>query len=147
VLALWSAVSGVIQRVGTDALPGLSGLWRPLRLTGIAFLLGGLALSGVPPLPGFWSQRLLLVSLLNERRWMLAFAVLLADALLALTTVGVFQRAFLRKEQPPALSPRRRWLNAQLLFAAAALLLAAVLAGPFHGWSRAVATGVLSLSP
>jgi NADH-quinone oxidoreductase subunit L len=49
--------AGVVQeRTGTRALDRLGGLVRPLPLTGAAFLVAALALAGVPPLSGYWSE-------------------------------------------------------------------------------------------
>jgi formate hydrogenlyase subunit 3/multisubunit Na+/H+ antiporter MnhD subunit len=146
-LALWSATSSVLGRVGTDALAGLSGLGRRLPLSGAAFLLGGLSLAGVPPLPGFWSQGPLLGALLREGRWPLGALVLAADVLLAVGVLSVFRKAFLREREAPPLQPARRWLSPQVGMAGAALIVLAVMAGPLREWGGAVAAHVLSLTP
>jgi multicomponent Na+:H+ antiporter subunit A len=146
-VALWSATSSVLGRVGTDALAGLSGLWRRLPLSGVAFLLGGLSLAGVPPLPGFWAQGPLLDALLREGRWLLGALVLAADLLLVVGVLGVFRKAFLREREAPPLIPARRWLSPQLGMAGVALIVLAVMAGPLRAWGGAVAAHVLSLTP
>ena len=49
--------AGIVQeRAGTRALDRLGGLVRALPLAGAAFLVAALALAGVPPLSGFWSE-------------------------------------------------------------------------------------------
>ncbi|PIK73235.1 NADH-quinone oxidoreductase subunit M, partial [Methylobacterium frigidaeris] len=49
--------AGIVQeRAGTRALDRLGGLFRALPLAGAAFLVAALALAGVPPLSGFWSE-------------------------------------------------------------------------------------------
>ncbi|KMO35318.1 NADH-quinone oxidoreductase subunit M, partial [Methylobacterium variabile] len=44
------------EQAGTRALDRLGGLIRALPLAGAAFLVAALALAGVPPLSGFWSE-------------------------------------------------------------------------------------------
>ncbi|MBK3404068.1 NADH-quinone oxidoreductase subunit L [Methylorubrum populi] len=53
--------AGVVQeRTGTRDLVRLGGLARLLPLAGGAFLIAALALAGVPPLSGFWSEEAVL---------------------------------------------------------------------------------------
>jgi NADH-quinone oxidoreductase subunit L len=53
--------AGVVQeRTGTRALDRLGGLLRTLPLAGAAFLVAALALAGVPPLSGYWSEEAVL---------------------------------------------------------------------------------------
>ncbi len=53
--------AGVVQeRTGTRALDRLGALIRPLPFAGAAFLVAALALAGVPPLSGFWSEEAVL---------------------------------------------------------------------------------------
>jgi NADH-quinone oxidoreductase subunit L len=53
---LFLAAGSVIHAVGTQDLFKMGGLRKPMRLTGIAFAIGGLSLSGIPPFAGFWSK-------------------------------------------------------------------------------------------
>ncbi|KMO31301.1 NADH-quinone oxidoreductase subunit M, partial [Methylobacterium variabile] len=49
--------AGIVQeQAGTRSLDRLGGLIRALPLAGAAFLVAALALAGVPPLSGFWSE-------------------------------------------------------------------------------------------
>ncbi|MFZ2631024.1 MAG: proton-conducting transporter membrane subunit [Desulfosalsimonadaceae bacterium] len=43
----------VIKRTGTGSIDALGGLMKKMRVTGITFLAGSLAISGLPPLNGF----------------------------------------------------------------------------------------------
>jgi formate hydrogenlyase subunit 3/multisubunit Na+/H+ antiporter MnhD subunit len=57
--------AGVVQRAaGTRDMNRLGGLMRPLPVTAACFLVGSIALAGLPPLNGFASEWLLLQSLL-----------------------------------------------------------------------------------
>ncbi|HYK94082.1 MAG TPA: NADH-quinone oxidoreductase subunit L [Thermoplasmata archaeon] len=53
---LFLAAGSVIHAVGTQDLFKMGGLRRTMRLTSAAFLIGGLALAGIPPFAGFWSK-------------------------------------------------------------------------------------------
>ncbi|MEM0087827.1 MAG: proton-conducting transporter membrane subunit [Thermofilum sp.] len=53
----------IVHEVGTRNLDEIGGLWKGgMRLTGAAFLIGALALAGVPPTPGFFSKEAVLAS-------------------------------------------------------------------------------------
>ncbi|MGA8537750.1 MAG: NADH-quinone oxidoreductase subunit L [Thermoplasmata archaeon] len=53
---LFLAAGSVIHAIGTQDLFKMGGLRKPMRLTSIAFLVGALSLSGIPPFAGFWSK-------------------------------------------------------------------------------------------
>jgi NADH-quinone oxidoreductase subunit L len=57
---LFLAAGAVIHSVGTRDMRKMGGLGNKLPLTRIVFLIGALALSGVPILNGFWSKELIL---------------------------------------------------------------------------------------
>jgi hydrogenase-4 component B len=46
----------VIQKTGTAAIDALGGLIKNMKVTGITFLIGSLAISGLPPFNGFVSE-------------------------------------------------------------------------------------------
>src|SRR5436309_38768 len=53
---LFLAAGAVIHAVGTNDIFRMGGLFRAMPQTGIVFIVGTLALAGVPPLAGFFSQ-------------------------------------------------------------------------------------------
>ncbi len=53
---LFLAAGSVIHAVGTQDLFKMGGLRRRMPVTWAAFLVGALALSGIPPFAGFWSK-------------------------------------------------------------------------------------------
>jgi NADH-quinone oxidoreductase subunit L len=57
---LFLAAGAVQEQTGTRALDRFGGLIRSLPLTGAVFLAAALALAGVPPLSGFWSEEAIL---------------------------------------------------------------------------------------
>ncbi|MGG1396955.1 NADH-quinone oxidoreductase subunit L [Bacillus salipaludis] len=59
---LFLAAGSVIHAVHTQNIEEMGGLWKKLRLTGPLFLIGTLAISGVPLLSGFFSKDEILAS-------------------------------------------------------------------------------------
>jgi hydrogenase-4 component B len=53
---LFMGAGVVIHKTGTRSIDALGGLIKRLRFTGIAFLIGALAISGLPPFNGFVSE-------------------------------------------------------------------------------------------
>ncbi len=86
---LFLAAGSAIHSVHTNDVRAMGGLGRSMRATSILFAIGVLALSGIPPLSGFFSKELI-VSALAEHP--LALALVLATTLLTPYYMG---RAFL----------------------------------------------------
>jgi len=78
---LFLGSGAVIHAVHSNNMSEMGGLRRRLPITFWTFLIGSLALSGVPPLAGFWSKDELLVVAEHEGHPVL-FVVLLVTALL-----------------------------------------------------------------
>jgi len=53
---LFMGAGVVIQKTGTRSIDALGGLLKNMRITGITFLIGSLAISGLPPFNGFVSE-------------------------------------------------------------------------------------------
>jgi len=53
---LFLAAGSVIHAVGTQDLFKMGGLRKAMPFTSVAFAIGALALSGIPPFAGFWSK-------------------------------------------------------------------------------------------
>ncbi len=78
---LFLGSGAVIHAVHTNNMSEMGGLRRKMPITFWTFLIGSLALAGVPPLAGFWSKDELLV-VANEGGHDFLFVVLLLTALL-----------------------------------------------------------------
>ncbi|WCK54332.1 NADH-quinone oxidoreductase subunit L [Aneurinibacillus sp. Ricciae_BoGa-3] len=59
---LFLAAGSVIHGVGTQDIFEMGGLWNKMRTTGIVFLIGCLAISGIFPFAGFWSKEEILTA-------------------------------------------------------------------------------------
>lgn len=53
---LFLAAGNIIHAVGTNDMFKMGGLWKKMPTTGWVFLIGALALSGIPPLAGYFSK-------------------------------------------------------------------------------------------
>ncbi|MEB2313537.1 MAG: NADH-quinone oxidoreductase subunit L [Sorangiineae bacterium] len=78
---LFLGAGSVIHAVHSNELAHMGGLFRRMRLTGVTFMIGALALAGVPPFAGFFSKDLILEAMVHGERW-LPLAALLAGAFL-----------------------------------------------------------------
>ena len=89
-------VSGcIIKKVGTRDMDRMGGLLGSMPLEGAAFLVGGLAISGVPPFNGFFSKLLIYMDCFKGGYY-ISFGIGLAISLLTLAYfLLAFQRIFL----------------------------------------------------
>jgi NADH-quinone oxidoreductase subunit L len=74
------------QHVDPQDMRNMGGLARKMPITFVAFLLGGLALAGVPPLSGFFSKDEILVDALNHN--LVVFALLAVTAVITAFYIG-----------------------------------------------------------
>ncbi len=96
---LFLAAGSVIHSVGTRDMRRMGGLGRQLPFVRNAFIVGALALAGVPILNGFWSKELILeVGLEGSPYWAYAF-MLLGAGLTAFYTLRMVWAVFFGEER------------------------------------------------
>lgn len=88
-------VGFVYRRMRTTVLDQLGGLFDRIPFLGGSFLLGGLAIVGMPGTPGFDAAHLLLESSIERLGALLTVAVALGNVATAGFLLWAFQRAFL----------------------------------------------------
>jgi hydrogenase-4 component B len=95
---LFLAAGSVLHATGTRNINRHGGLVRRLRWTGPCFLVGALAISGLPPLNGFFSEWLLFQSLLPGIGYPLPLVAVLVVAALGILalTAGLAAAAFVK---------------------------------------------------
>lgn len=92
---LFLAAGSVIHALdGEEMLDAMGGLWRRLPQTGIAFLIGALALAGIPGFSGFFSKDAI-VDVARERGTLAYLTALAIAALTAAYATRAFVRTFL----------------------------------------------------
>jgi len=129
---LFLGAGAVIHTLGTRDMREMGGLSRRMPLTCAVFVLGALALAGVPPLNGFWSKEMILeVGLRGGPLW--AYVVMLATVgLTALYSLRcVWMVFFARGEERPAHEAGPAMLTALIPLGVASLL-TWLLVGPFR---------------
>ena len=102
------AAGSVITALGTREIDKMGGLAKYMKFTYVGFLVSVLAMSGLPPLVGFWSKDAILSSALRGGALPTAF-VLCAFTLTALYSFRVLFRVFHGKAAPskqPVESPQ-----------------------------------------
>jgi NADH-quinone oxidoreductase subunit L len=90
---LFLAAGSVIHGAGTQDLRQMGGLWKRMPGTTIAWIAGGLALAGVPPLAGFFSKDVV-ISAVMLRAPLAGWALLAASLLTATYVARATQLAF-----------------------------------------------------
>ena len=85
----------VFRRTRTLLLPRLGGLFSHMPVIGIAFLVAGLSIIGMPGTPGFDAVHLLLEAAILEFGAMVTIAAALGNVAAAAFLLWAFQRAFL----------------------------------------------------
>jgi len=103
-LLFMAAGSAIGAMGGEQSLDRMSGLRRALPFTFVCFLVGGLALSGIPPFSGFFSKDDILAQIGSHGGWYwgLYVAGYVGALLTALYTFRMIFRAFLGEPCTPA---------------------------------------------
>ncbi len=130
---LFLGAGAVIHSVGTRDMRAMGGLSRSMPVTCTVFIIGALALAGIPPTNGFWSKELILeAGHLNAPA--LAFYVMLATVgLTALYSARCVWMVFFAR---PASEPHAHEAGPAMLVAllplAGGTLVSWLVAGPFQ---------------
>jgi len=85
----------IIKRTGTKRIDEMGGLLKQLPMTAALFLVGSLALAGVPPLNGFISKLALVVAILGAGRYLLLVPVIIGTMLTLVVMTRAWMQIFL----------------------------------------------------
>jgi NADH-quinone oxidoreductase subunit L len=91
---LFLAAGSVIHAVHTQNIEEMGGLWGKLRLTGILFLIGTLAISGVPSFSGFFSKEEVLIAAWAHGNYVLFVLAIIAALFTAFYMFRLFFMVF-----------------------------------------------------
>lgn len=142
-------VGGAMARAGGSyELPRLGGLYRARPLLAALFLLPGLALAGVPPLPGFWGKLLLVRAGVDLGRPAVVAMALTVSLLTLGYVLKIWSAAFLSPapaDRPAAASrPLPRAQVAALVLLVGCSVGLGLLAGPACEVMSRAAAGLLA---
>jgi NADH-quinone oxidoreductase subunit L len=103
-LLFMAAGSVIAAMAGIQDLDRMGGFRRAMPFTFITMLIGGMALSGVPPMSGFFSKDEIIALLFAREDWHVVLAVLayLGSLLTAIYTFRMIFRAFFGEQCPEA---------------------------------------------
>ena len=140
---LFLGAGSVIHGTGTQDIRELGGLFGKMKSTAITFLIGSLAIAGVPPLAGFWSKDEILLSAFEESHWIylaLSSAAFMTAfymfRLVFLTFFGKARNSHIHAHESPSVMTLPLW----------ALALGSILIGlPGSVWMHHAFQGFLSL--
>jgi formate hydrogenlyase subunit 3/multisubunit Na+/H+ antiporter MnhD subunit len=91
---LFLCVGAVIYATGARRIRDLGGLAERMPVTGACFLLGALAIAGLPPTNGFLSKLTIFLALARARMWWAVVLGLLAGLVTAAVMLRVAYRVF-----------------------------------------------------
>lgn len=85
---LFMAAGMVQQKTGITSIEQLGGLFKHIKFTGVAFLVGSLAIAGLPPFNGFVGELLIYFAAFNGIVFERSFFIVSTVAILALAITG-----------------------------------------------------------
>ncbi|MEH7235240.1 NADH-quinone oxidoreductase subunit L [Bacillus sp. JJ1562] len=91
---LFLAAGSVIHAVHTQNIEEMGGLWKKLRITGPLFLIGTLAISGVPFFSGFFSKDEILIAAWAQGNYVLFWLAIIAAFFTAFYMFRLFFMVF-----------------------------------------------------
>ncbi|MGD9016485.1 MAG: proton-conducting transporter membrane subunit [Desulfobacterales bacterium] len=94
---LFMGAGVVIQKAGTRTIDALGGLIKPMRVTGASFLIGSLAISGLPPFNGFVSEFLVYLGgfrgvALNQATFVMSILAIVSLAVIGGLALALFSK-------------------------------------------------------
>ncbi len=96
---LFLAAGSVIHAVHTQDVFEMGGLWKKMPVTGAVFLIGCLAIAGIPPFAGFWSKEEILGAVYAAHRYDLLWMALIAAFFTAFYMFRLFFLTFSGKSR------------------------------------------------
>lgn len=91
---LFMCVGAVMYATGARRISELGGLRRRMPITSACFFLGALAISGFPPLNGFWSKLTIYLALARAGLWWAAIIAILASILTMVVMIRAGYKVF-----------------------------------------------------
>ena len=128
---LFFCAGAFLRQAGTRDLTKLRGIRHTMPVTSLIFSIGAIAISGVPPLNGFWSEWMIVVA--GLRAEMILFSVLMfANMILSVVYyLRVIEIIFL--EKPTAVAEKATEAPASMLIPTLALVCLCIVIGVYPG--------------
>jgi len=133
----------------TDNLARMGGLWKASPLLAVCFLLQALSLAGIPPLSGFWGKYVIIFVCLEQARYWLVAAALLASILTLVSMLKIWMGAYWKDAPPEEQTVAHHSIAGMTVIVGAMTLLSLVIgfgAEYFFDISKAAAASLLDQS-
>ncbi|MEW6095592.1 MAG: NADH-quinone oxidoreductase subunit L [bacterium] len=95
---LFLCAGSVIHAIHSNDIWSAGGLFKPMKITAITFVIGALSLAGIPPLAGFWSKDEILIATFNSGDMVLFSFAIITVFLTAFYIFRLFFVVFMGKE-------------------------------------------------
>lgn len=142
---LFLGAGAVIHSVGTRDMRQMGGLRKKMPVTSVVFIIGALALAGLPILNGFWSKELILEVGLHDGPMWAYLGVLLGAGITAFYTLRMVTMVFFGQPAPFSQSTHVHKagtaMKVALIPLAFGTLTTWILTGPFSSWMQATLPG------
>ncbi len=136
----------IVHRTGTAKFSRLGGLFDKIPLIGIAFLVAGLSIIGMPGTPGFDAAHLMLEASIERFGALLTIAAAMGNVVAAGFLLWAFQRAFLSPHNHEETQQKIDPVNRQEILLATSMVLIILIAGFYsEPWLRLIENSVKSL--
>jgi NADH-quinone oxidoreductase subunit L len=130
---LFLGAGAVIHSLGTRDMREMGGLSRKMPLTCAVFVIGALALAGIPPVNGFWSKEMVLESGLAHGPLWASIVMLVTVGITALYTLRCVWMVFFARAKDRHVHEAGPAMKTALIPLAVGTVLTWLLAGPFQG--------------
>jgi len=100
---LFLCAGSVIHAIHSNDIWAAGGLFKPMKITAITFLLAALSLAGIPPLSGFWSKDEILIAVFNLGNMVLFSFAIITVFLTAFYIFRLFFVVFMGKKNEESL--------------------------------------------
>ncbi len=143
---LFLGAGSIIHAVHTQNIKKMGGLFSRMRVTGVTFIIGALAIAGIPPFSGFWSKDEILSQAIHNGHPVLFYVALATSFMTAfymarvifLVLFGAPRSEFHAHESPQT-------MTVPLVILAGFAVCAGFVGSPFmgHAFQRVVSSGAI----
>lgn len=96
---LFLCAGSVIHAIHSNDIWSAGGLFKPMKITAITFVIAALSLAGIPPLAGFWSKDEILIAVFDSGNMVLFSFAIITVFLTAFYIFRLFFVVFMGKEK------------------------------------------------
>lgn len=131
---LFLCAGSVIHAIHSNDIWSAGGLFKPMKITAITFVIAALSLAGIPPLAGFWSKDEILIAVFNSGNMVLFSFAIITVFLTAFYIFRLFFVVFMGKEKEKSHAHESPMvMTIPLMFLAILSIIAGFVGSPYCG--------------